>query len=97
MCPLLLIIVLFKIIAQIYLDTNRQVAEPYHEEYKSVAVMFASVVDYEFYESDVDEFNMRDVSIIRLMNEIIGEFDKVRSCIHECICLFRICIQFCSF
>lgn len=88
MCPLLLIIVLFKIIAQIYLDTNRQVAEPYHEEYKSVAVMFASVVDYEFYESDVDEFNMRDVSIIRLMNEIIGEFDKVRSCIHECDFLF---------
>lgn len=64
---------LFK--AQHYLDTTRSIDELYHEQYKSVAVMFASVVDFELDKDDIDT----DVSAatIKIMNTVISEFDKV--------------------
>lgn len=50
--------------------------ELYHERYSCIAVMFASIPNYkEFYdESDV---NKQGLECLRLLNEIICEFDKV--------------------
>ena len=50
----------------------------YHQSYQSVCVMFASIPDFkEFYtESDV---NKEGLECLRLLNEIIADFDEVRS------------------
>ena len=49
----------------------------YHESYDNVVVMFASIPDFkEFYvQSDA---NKDGLECLRLLNEIIAEFDKVR-------------------
>lgn len=54
----------------------RDTQELYHERYSFIAVMFASIPNYkEFYdESDV---NKQGLECLRLLNEIICEFDKV--------------------
>ncbi|KAL1516593.1 hypothetical protein ABEB36_000488 [Hypothenemus hampei] len=56
--------------------SNRVTTELYHERYSCVAVMFASIPNYkEFYdESDV---NKQGLECLRLLNEIICEFDKL--------------------
>lgn len=48
----------------------------YHQSYESVCVMFASIPDFkEFYtESDV---NKEGLECLRLLNEIIADFDEV--------------------
>lgn len=63
-------------VAEHFLST-RVTADLYHERYSCVAVMFASIPNYkEFYdESDV---NKQGLECLRLLNEIICEFDKVR-------------------
>jgi len=50
--------------------------ELYSERYENIAVMFASIPNYkEFYdESDV---NKQGLECLRLLNEIICDFDKV--------------------
>lgn len=50
--------------------------ELYHEKYNCIAVMFASIPNYkEFYdESDV---NKQGLECLRLLNEIICDFDKL--------------------
>lgn len=55
---------------------SRATQELYHERYSCIAVMFASIPNYkEFYdESDV---NKQGLECLRLLNEIICEFDKV--------------------
>ena len=55
---------------------SRDTQELYHERYSCIAVMFASIPNYkEFYdESDV---NKQGLECLRLLNEIICEFDKV--------------------
>jgi adenylate cyclase 2 len=51
--------------------------ELYHERYSSVAVMFASIPNYkEFY--DENDVNKQGLECLRLLNEIICDFDKVR-------------------
>ncbi|ERL86547.1 hypothetical protein D910_03954 [Dendroctonus ponderosae] len=56
--------------------SNRVTTDLYHERYSCVAVMFASIPNYkEFYdESDV---NKQGLECLRLLNEIICEFDKL--------------------
>ncbi|XP_018574325.1 adenylate cyclase type 2 isoform X2 [Anoplophora glabripennis] len=56
--------------------TSRTTQDLYHERYPCVAVMFASIPNYkEFYdESDV---NKQGLECLRLLNEIICEFDKL--------------------
>lgn len=56
--------------------TARNTQELYHERYSGIGVMFASIPNYkEFYdESDV---NKQGLECLRLLNEIICEFDKV--------------------
>lgn len=48
----------------------------YHESYSSVAVMFASIANYkEFY--DETDVNKQGLECLRLLNEIICDFDKL--------------------
>ncbi|KRT84422.1 Adenylate and Guanylate cyclase [Oryctes borbonicus] len=56
--------------------TARNTQELYHERYSCIGVMFASIPNYkEFYdESDV---NKQGLECLRLLNEIICEFDKL--------------------
>jgi adenylate cyclase 2 len=48
----------------------------YHESYSSVGVMFASIPNYKefYYETDV---NKQGLECLRLLNEIICDFDKL--------------------
>ena len=62
-------------VAQHFLRKERS-DELYHESYSCVAVAFASIPNYkEFYdESDV---NKQGLECLRLLNEIICDFDKL--------------------
>ncbi|XP_035233787.1 adenylate cyclase type 2-like, partial [Stegodyphus dumicola] len=63
-------------VAQHFLSNNRQTEELYHERYRNVAVMFASIPNYkEFY--DETDINKQGLECLRLLNEIICDFDKV--------------------
>ena len=56
--------------------------ELYHERYSCIAVMFASIPNYkEFY--DENDVNKQGLECLRLLNEIICDFDKVRVCLES--------------
>jgi hypothetical protein len=59
------------------LNTNRDHEELYHEEYDTVAVMFASLTEYALWDDNGDGAN--ELSSIRLLNQIICDFDKVNN------------------
>ncbi|KAG7199184.1 hypothetical protein KM043_018059 [Ampulex compressa] len=55
---------------------TRATQELYHERYNSIAVMFASIPNYkEFY--DETDINKQGLECLRLLNEIICDFDKL--------------------
>ncbi|EGI68055.1 ADCY2 cyclase, partial [Acromyrmex insinuator] len=55
---------------------TRAMQELYHERYNSIAVMFASIPNYkEFY--DETDINKQGLECLRLLNEIICDFDKL--------------------
>lgn len=61
--------------AQHFLRKDRS-NDLYHESYSCVAVMFASIPNYkEFY--DETDVNKQGLECLRLLNEIICDFDKV--------------------
>lgn len=63
-------------VAQHFLRKDRS-NDLYHERYSCVAVMFASIPNYkEFY--DETDVNKQGLECLRLLNEIICDFDKVR-------------------
>lgn len=63
-------------VARHFLHQERS-SELYHESYSSVAVMFASIPNYkEFY--DETDVNKQGLECLRLLNEIICDFDKVQ-------------------
>lgn len=63
-------------VAQHFLRKDRS-NDLYHESYSCVAVMFASIPNYkEFY--DETDVNKQGLECLRLLNEIICDFDKVR-------------------
>uniref|UniRef100_A0A7N6BES3 adenylate cyclase n=1 Tax=Anabas testudineus TaxID=64144 RepID=A0A7N6BES3_ANATE len=66
-------------VAEHFLGRNWKNEDLYHQSYESVCVMFASIPDFkEFYtESDV---NKEGLECLRLLNEIIADFDEVNSC-----------------
>jgi adenylate cyclase 2 len=76
MSRLLLENMLPKHVVEIILDPNRNSEDVYHEKYDFVAVMFASIPNFkEFYvQSDI---NKNGLECLRLLNEIIAEFDLV--------------------
>lgn len=50
----------------------------YHERYSCIGVMFASIPNYhEFY--DETDVNKQGLECLRLLNEIICDFDKVNT------------------
>jgi hypothetical protein len=60
---------------------NRPHDELFHEEYEYVAVMFASLAGYSLHddEAGAEEDGLQDDGIggLKLLNEIITDFDKV--------------------
>ena len=57
---------------------NFQLQELYSEKYENIAVMFASIPNYrEFY--DENDINKQGLECLRLLNEIICDFDKVET------------------
>uniref|UniRef100_A0A8D3C3M6 Adenylate cyclase type 2 n=1 Tax=Scophthalmus maximus TaxID=52904 RepID=A0A8D3C3M6_SCOMX len=65
-------------VAEHFLGRNWKNEDLYHQSYESVCVMFASIPDFkEFYtESDV---NKEGLECLRLLNEIIADFDELLS------------------
>ncbi|XP_045517213.1 adenylate cyclase type 2 isoform X2 [Pieris brassicae] len=63
-------------VAQHFLTSVVSKEELYHERYSSIAVMFASIPNYkEFY--DETDVNKQGLECLRLLNEIICDFDKL--------------------
>ncbi|XP_067124344.1 adenylate cyclase type 2-like [Centruroides vittatus] len=64
-------------VAEYYLRKDcRHLDELYHEEYTSVAVMFASIPNYmDFYTENI--INDEGLRCLQLLNEIICDFDKL--------------------
>nr|CAD7589162.1 unnamed protein product [Timema genevievae] len=63
-------------VAKLYLNTNRSYGELYHEEYNTVAVMFATITGYALWDEDNPYGNNQRTSLI-VLNHIICDFDKV--------------------
>lgn len=62
------------------------VQDLYHERYSCIAVMFASIPNYkEFY--DETDVNKQGLECLRLLNEIICDFDKVMAPSYEYMCI----------
>ncbi|CRL07366.1 CLUMA_CG020344, isoform A [Clunio marinus] len=63
-------------VAQHFLKKERVSQDLYHESYSSVGVLFASIPNYkEFY--DETDVNKQGLECLRLLNEIICDFDKL--------------------
>ncbi|XP_050680922.1 adenylate cyclase type 2 isoform X2 [Leptidea sinapis] len=63
-------------VAQHFLTSVASKDELYHERYSCIAVMFASIPNYkEFY--DETDVNKQGLECLRLLNEIICDFDKL--------------------
>ncbi|XP_043588764.1 adenylate cyclase type 2 isoform X1 [Bombus pyrosoma] len=63
-------------VAEHFLTNVRATQDLYHERYSSIAVMFASIPNYkEFY--DETDINKQGLECLRLLNEIICDFDKL--------------------
>ncbi|XP_017890300.1 adenylate cyclase type 2 isoform X2 [Ceratina calcarata] len=63
-------------VAENFLTHARATQDLYHERYSSIAVMFASIPNYkEFY--DETDINKQGLECLRLLNEIICDFDKL--------------------
>ncbi|XP_017756963.1 PREDICTED: adenylate cyclase type 2 isoform X2 [Eufriesea mexicana] len=63
-------------VADHFLTNVRATQDLYHERYNSIAVMFASIPNYkEFY--DETDINKQGLECLRLLNEIICDFDKL--------------------
>ncbi|XP_076238819.1 adenylate cyclase type 2 Ac76E isoform X3 [Calliopsis andreniformis] len=63
-------------VAEHFLTNTRATQDLYHERYNSIAVMFASIPNYkEFY--DETDINKQGLECLRLLNEIICDFDKL--------------------
>ncbi|XP_031835270.1 adenylate cyclase type 2 Ac76E isoform X2 [Nomia melanderi] len=63
-------------VAEHFLTNMRATQDLYHERYSSIAVMFASIPNYkEFY--DETDINKQGLECLRLLNEIICDFDKL--------------------
>lgn len=65
-------------VAEHFLAARSGSQDLYHERYSCIAVMFASIPNYkEFY--DENDVNKQGLECLRLLNEIICDFDKVEN------------------
>ncbi len=65
-------------VAEVYLCEGRETGRLYSEKYNDVAVMFASIPDYLDYYTEA-ELQQDGVTCLKVLNDIISAFDKVRS------------------
>ncbi|KAG0716726.1 Adenylate cyclase type 2 [Chionoecetes opilio] len=73
-------------LADRFLMSSQSRQELYHERYGNVGVMFASIPNYkEFY--DETDVNKQGLECIRLLNEIICDYDKAQDRTQHCIVL----------
>jgi len=63
-------------VAEWFLDTSRDHEELYHEEYDTVAVMFASLTEYALWDDESVE-GANELQSIKIFNQIICDFDKL--------------------
>lgn len=63
-------------LAEVHLDTSRSNDELYHEDYRNVAVMFASIPNYMDYFGENDEAD-GGLHCLEVLNQIISGFDAV--------------------
>ncbi|KAJ8973006.1 hypothetical protein NQ317_000395 [Molorchus minor] len=68
----LLLNILPKHVAKIYLDVNREMRDLYYEDHNDVAIMFASII----VEDDLQDI-LGDAKFLMLMNEYITSFDTL--------------------
>uniref|UniRef100_A0A8D0HCZ5 adenylate cyclase n=1 Tax=Sphenodon punctatus TaxID=8508 RepID=A0A8D0HCZ5_SPHPU len=65
-------------VAQHFLMSNPRNMDLYYQSYSQVGVMFASIPNFNDFYIELDGNNM-GVECLRLLNEIIADFDEVRS------------------
>ncbi|KAM7326050.1 hypothetical protein ACRRTK_014528 [Alexandromys fortis] len=66
-------------VAQHFLMSNPRNMDLYYQSYSQVGVMFASIPNFNDFYIELDGNNM-GVECLRLLNEIIADFDEVRPC-----------------
>ncbi|XP_049884907.1 adenylate cyclase type 6 [Pectinophora gossypiella] len=63
-------------VAQHFLNSDKNIDELYHEQCESVCVMFASIPNFSEFYVEL-EGNNEGVECLRLLNEIIADFDEI--------------------
>ncbi|XP_067002907.1 adenylate cyclase type 2 isoform X2 [Anabrus simplex] len=63
-------------VAELYLNTDRSQDELYHEEYETVAVMFATLTEYSL-DGAGSMDSASEMDSLKLLNQIICDFDKI--------------------
>lgn len=77
--------ILPKDVAAHFLQQERRNDELYYQSCECVAVMFASISNFSEFYVEL-EANNEGVECLRLLNEIIADFDEVSClCSHECV------------
>jgi hypothetical protein len=76
--------ILPKDVAAHFLQRERRNDELYYQSCECVAVMFASISNFSEFYVEL-EANNEGVECLRLLNEIIADFDEV--CVWVCLCL----------
>lgn len=70
------------IAAEVYLSSRRDAGKLYSESYAHVSVMFASIPNYlDFFTEE--EIHQGGVNCLKILNEIISSYDKVRMNVYE--------------
>lgn len=65
---------------QLFMNLSLHVPQDwYHQSYDCVCVMFASVPDFKVFYTECD-VNKEGLECLRLLNEIIADFDEVSPC-----------------
>ena len=86
--------ILPKDVAAHFLARERRNDELYYQSCECVAVMFASICNFSEFYVEL-EANNEGVECLRLLNEIIADFDEVRAgpgvCLGARLCLFQSC------
>ncbi|KAG7267195.1 hypothetical protein CRUP_006327 [Coryphaenoides rupestris] len=65
-------------VASLFVGENKKNEDLYYKSYDCVCVMFASVPDFKEFYTECD-INKEGLECLRLLNEIIADFDEVRS------------------
>ncbi len=67
-------------VAEYFLRTEHNQSDLYHEGRESVCILFATITNFNEFYMELDA-NNEGVECLRLLNEIIADFDEVCLCI----------------